>query len=352
TVSFAANASTATVTIDPTAETTPEFDETVILTLAANGTPATTGGYSVGTPSAATGTLLADDTTVSVAVSPASVAEDGSTNLVYTFTRVGNTTPALTVNFSVAGTAVFTANASTDFAQTGASAFDTTSGTVVIPAGSASATVTLDPQVDSVVEQDETAILTVTAGTGYAPASPTAATGTILNDDTEVKVELLAANSVNEDGTTNLVYTFTRTGVTNNTLTVNFIVSGAASPTTDYVATGAATFDTGTGLGTVLFGVGATTKTVTFDPTADNVVEGDESAGITVDVGAGYNVALPNSASGIISNDDSTVTVTVSPASQPEDGAGTLVYTFTRSGFTANALSVIYQASGTATGFG
>ena len=54
-----------------------------------------------------------------MAVSPATVPEDGATNLVYTFTRTGDTTGALTVNFSVGGTATF----NTDYTQTGAATF-------------------------------------------------------------------------------------------------------------------------------------------------------------------------------------------------------------------------------------
>jgi hypothetical protein len=42
---------------------------------------------------------------VTLAVSPSSVLEDGTTNLVYTFARTGPTTSALTVNYSIAGTA-------------------------------------------------------------------------------------------------------------------------------------------------------------------------------------------------------------------------------------------------------
>jgi hypothetical protein len=84
-VTFTAGSSTATVTIDPEADTTVEPDETVVLTV-------TTGiGYTVGSPSGATGTISNDDTSISVAVSPGSVAEDGATNLVYTFTRSGDT---------------------------------------------------------------------------------------------------------------------------------------------------------------------------------------------------------------------------------------------------------------------
>lgn len=117
---------------------------------------------------------------VTVAVAPASVTEDGAGNLIYTFTRTGATTTALTANFTVGGTATF----ATDYAQTGAASFAASSGTVTIPAGSATAAVTINPAVDSTVEPDETAILTVSTGSGYTVGAPAAATGTITNDDT------------------------------------------------------------------------------------------------------------------------------------------------------------------------
>jgi len=49
------------------------------------------------------------------------------------------------------------------------------------------------------VEGDETAVLTVTTGTGYNVGSPAAATGTILNDDTGVTVTV-SPTAVTEDG--------------------------------------------------------------------------------------------------------------------------------------------------------
>jgi hypothetical protein len=65
-----------------------------------------------------------------VAVSPSSVAEDGATNLVYTFTRSGVTASPLTVNFSVGGTATF----STDYTQSGAASFTPPTGSVTFAA--------------------------------------------------------------------------------------------------------------------------------------------------------------------------------------------------------------------------
>jgi uncharacterized delta-60 repeat protein len=116
---------------------------------------------------------------VTVAVAPAAVAEDGSANLVYAFTRSVADSSALTVGFSVAGTAVF----GTDYAQTGATSFGATSGTVTLAASQTTAIVTVDPTTDMTVEPDETVILTVTVGTGYTVGTPSVSTGTIQNDD-------------------------------------------------------------------------------------------------------------------------------------------------------------------------
>ncbi|MDB9348795.1 DUF4347 domain-containing protein, partial [Nodularia spumigena] len=117
--------------------------------------------------------------TITLAISPDSVTEDGTTNLVYTFTRTENTTNALTVNYSVAGTATF----NNDYSQIGAASFTDTTGTITFAANSATATLTIDPTADTIVEDDETVALTLNSGTGYTVGTATAVTGTITNDD-------------------------------------------------------------------------------------------------------------------------------------------------------------------------
>ena len=222
-----------------------------------------------------------------MAVSPSSVAEDGATNLVYTFTRTGVTSGALTVNFSTTGTA---------------SAGDYTSsatGSVNFAAGSPTATVTIDPTTDTAVEPDETVILAVTSGSGYNVASPSDATGTITDDDTDVTVAV-SPSSVTETGATNLVYTFTRTGVTSGALTVNFSVGGTATTGTDYSQSGAATFTSSNG--TVTFAPASTTAIVSVDPTPDALVETSETVTLTVTSGTGYNVGSPDAATGTITD--------------------------------------------------
>ncbi|ELR98978.1 integrin alpha, partial [Gloeocapsa sp. PCC 73106] len=179
---------------------------------------------------------------ISVTVSPTSVSEDGSTNLVYTFTRTGNTSSALNdVNFNVGGDAIF----NNDYTQTGANPFNANTGRVNFNAGSATAIITLDPTVDTIQEFNETAILTLASGNGYTVGTPASATGRILNDDsgggsTNPAITVtVSPTSVAENGSTNLVYTFTRTGSTGNPLNnVNVRVGGEATFNTDYTVTG------------------------------------------------------------------------------------------------------------------
>jgi Ca2+-binding RTX toxin-like protein len=268
--------------------------------------------------------------TITLAVSPTSVTEDGTTNLVYTFTRSGVTTNALTVNYTLGGTATL----NTDYTRTG------TNNTVTFAAGSSTATVIVDPTPDTTVEPNETVALTLATGTGYTVGTPNAATGTINNDDTSVTLAV-SPSSVTEDGTANLVYTFTRSGVTTNALTVNYTLGGTATLNTDYTRTGTTN--------TVTFAAGSSTATVTVDPTADTTVEPNETVILTLASGTGYTVGTPNAATGTINNDDTSVTLAVSPSSVTEDGTTNLVYTFTRSGVTTNALTVNYTLGGTAT---
>ncbi len=322
TVTFAAGSSTATVTIDPTADTIVESDETVILTLAA-GT-----GYTVGTTTPVTGTITnVTLPSVTLAVSPSSVTEDGTSNLIYIFIRTGDTTNPLTVNYSIGGTA------------TNGSDYTLLPTSVIFEANSAIATVMVDPTADTTVENNETVALTLAAGTGYIIGTTNAVTGTITNDDTSVTLAVSPA-SVTEDGTTNLIYTFTRSGVTTNSLTVNYSISGTATNGNDYTLLPTS----------VTFAANATTATVTVDPTADTTVESDETVVLTLAAGTGYTIGTPDAVTGTITNDDlPSITLAISPSSVTEDGTSNLIYTFTRTGDTTNPLTVNYTVEGTAT---
>jgi len=335
TITFAPGSSTAVVVLHPIADKLAEPDETAVLTVAPGS------GYRATAPVSATGTFLNDDTNVTIAVSPAAVSEDGAPLLIYTLTRTGGTSSPLSVNITVAGTATF----GVDYVASGADSIDGTSGVVTFVPGSATVAVLVNPTADTDIEPDETVILAVTPGQGYESVAPDTATGTISSDDVEVSVTV-SPGSVLEDGAANLVYTFTRNGGIAGPLTANFTIAGPATFATDYVASGAATINATSG--SVTFAAGSATATVTVDPRVDTTIEEDEFVVITMAPGTGYNVAAPASAAGVITNDDSGVSLAVSPAAVNEGGTGLLAYTFTRSGTAATALTVNFDVSGTA----
>ncbi len=237
-----------------------------------------------------------------LAIAPASVAEDGTDNLIYTFTRSGATTNPLTVSYTVGGTAEFI----NDYTQTGAANFTATTGTVTFAAGAATATVVVDPIADTIVEPNETVTLTLTTGVGYAVGTSTAITGTILspitNPTNAVPVVQLAVSpaGVSEDGNGSLIYTFSRSGATTNPLTVSYTVGGTAEFINDYTQAGATSFATTTG--TVTFAAGAATTTVAVKPIADNIDDPNESVSLTLTTGGGYTVGTATAVTGTILN--------------------------------------------------
>jgi hypothetical protein len=176
-----------------------------------------------------TATIQPPSITLAVAATN-SVPEDGAANLLYTFSRTGLSTSALTVNYTVGGTARLVATTSdpADYRFAGSTS-TATSRTVTFAAGSPTATVTVDPTADTTAEANETVTLQLTTGTGYTIGTTTAVVGTILNDDLPVITLAVAPTTgVSEDGTANLIYTFSRTGLTTSALTVNYTVGGTA----------------------------------------------------------------------------------------------------------------------------
>ena len=108
---------------------------------------------------------------VSMTATDANASEAGPDNGRFTVSRSGSTGGALTVRFSIGGSAT---NGS-DYASLGSS--------VTISSGSSSATVTVRPTDDSNVEGNETVTLTLSNDSAYSIGSPSSATVTISDND-------------------------------------------------------------------------------------------------------------------------------------------------------------------------
>ncbi|MDB9450838.1 Calx-beta domain-containing protein, partial [Dolichospermum circinale] len=262
----------------------------------------------------------------------------------FTLTRTGDLTQAITVNYTLSGSA------------TNGSDYSSLPGTVNFAAGVSSATVTVTPTDDNIFEGTETAILTLTTGTGYALDLITSAVVNIADNDLPSISLAVSPASVVEDGPSNLVYTFTRTGSTANALTVNYTVGGNATFNTDYTQTGASSFTATTG--NITFAAGSSTATLTVDPTADTTVETDETVVLTLATAPGYTINTPAAVTGTITNDDSSalpvISVAATDASAAETATGITAnpgqFTLTRLGGNINqAVTVNYTLTGTAT---
>ncbi len=96
---------------------------------------------------------------ITVAAIPASVLEDADVNSI-DFVFSASVAPAsdLTVSFTVGGTATYNEDY---IVARGAASFTATTGTVVIPAGQTQAVITVQTKKDSIIEPDETIILTL-----------------------------------------------------------------------------------------------------------------------------------------------------------------------------------------------
>jgi hypothetical protein len=294
TMAFAEGSATATLTLDPTADTSFERNETVTLALAA-GT-----GYTIGTTASVTGTIRNDDRPViHLALSPEAVTEDGDANLVYTFTRTGLNSSPLRVNYTLAGSATV----GTDFSGIGARA-------VFFAAGSSTATVTVNPRADSICEPDETVSLALETSPDYSIGTPTAVTGTIRNDDPPRITLAISPGAAKEDGTSLFTYTFTRSGPTTSPLSVLYSIAGTATPGVDYsvlTADGMATGGRAAGgtTRTLGFAAGSSTATLNLDPTADTSIEPDEAIVLTLLPDSAYTIGTTAPVLATIRNDDS-----------------------------------------------
>ncbi|TRU22914.1 MAG: hypothetical protein EWV81_17410 [Microcystis aeruginosa Ma_SC_T_19800800_S464] len=236
---------------------------------------------------------------VGLVVSPASVTEDGTQNLIYTFTRSGSTTNALTVNYTLGGTATL----NTDYTRTG------TTNTVTFAGGSSTATVTVDPTADTIVESNETVILTLAAGTGYTIGTPNAVTGTINNDDSTVTSQLSINNiTVVEGKDNNATLTVTVNNPNPQPISVNYTTAPVnATANVDYTSK----------TGTLTIAANTSTATISIPILNDNLNEANET--FAINLSNPVNATLTNNKGIVTISDTLTANVTTTLTANVEN---------------------------------
>jgi len=209
-VTIPAGSEAATVPVRPVDDATAEGQETVVVTLVA-GT-----GYVVGPYAGAQVTLWDNDPVPAVSLSGTGswTTEGPFAFAVFDLVRTGGRSEALTVNFTVGGTAT----AGKDYEPLGSS--------FRFGAGAQTARVWVIVKDDEVDEGDETVVFTLKGGNGYAVAAPSTATMTIRDDDpVPPPTAVVNLDAAEEAGT----FTVTRTGSTKEKLVVLVSAGGSAS---------------------------------------------------------------------------------------------------------------------------
>jgi hypothetical protein len=178
------------VRVDPVDDGIADPGETVVLTLAPNAF------YLIGTAPAA---MLIEDSeprpvvTLSAIDTEAREGPPANTGQ-WTFERTGDTGSPLAVGYTIGGTA------------TNGSDYATLSGSVTIPAGAASVTLTLTPIADGLDEGDETVILTLASLASYTVGDP--ASGTVVIQD-PAPIDLDLSGNAAGSGTASIALTLT-----------------------------------------------------------------------------------------------------------------------------------------------
>jgi acetyl esterase/lipase len=269
---------------------------------------------------------------VSLIVSDGNAAEAGLDTAVFSATRSATSTGAITVNYTVTGTA------------TSGSDFAPLTGSVLIPDGQSSASITITPINDTLIEGAETVTLTLQSGAGYTLGTVASGSITIADDDGAAKPEVgisFAPTTATEGTTPSTGVTLTRTGATTSALGVSLSLTGDAGIDADY---------TGFPLNPSI-PVGAASMSFMVTLLDDTLIEAVETMTLTVISTTAYNAATNSTASLTITDNDATglpiVTITASDADAGEPSNGG-VFTLTRTGSTAAPLTVTFAMSGTA----
>src|SRR5439155_846720 len=156
----------------------------------------------------------------------ANASESGPDSGTFTVSRSGSTTAALTVKYSLGGSAANGSRSEERRVRKESSA------------RRSSANVTVNPVDDGAVEGNETVVLTLSADAAYTIGSPSSATVSIADNDQPppLRTVTVVASDANasESGPDSGTFTVSRTGSTTAALTVKYSLGGSAANGSDY----------------------------------------------------------------------------------------------------------------------
>ena len=221
----------------------------------------------------------------SVSINDVTVTEgnSGTVNATFTLTLSAASTVNATVHY---GTADITAIAGSDYTAA--------SGTVTIPAGQLSRTLTVAVLGDRLPEPTETFAVNLSAAAN-ATIGDGQGIGTILDNEPRISIRDVSKKEGNI-GTTAFIFTVSLSAAYDQTVTVNFSTSnGSATAGSDYTASS----------GTLTFAPGQTTAIITVYVSGDRTAESDETFYVNLSSPSSNALISDPLGIGTILNDDS-----------------------------------------------
>jgi len=322
TLSFKAGISSLTFKLATTGDSQDESDEDLNLALS---NP--TGGASLGTQATATLKILDNDAGGALKFSAAAYSRsEGLPTATITVSRSGGLASSVTVNYASSDG---TAQAGVDYTPT--------SGTLSFASGQTSRTFTVPILADDLDEDNESLTLTLSGPTGSATlGSPTAATLSITDDDTDGVFEFSVSGYAASEGGGAATVTVTRSGGKAGPVTVDYQTSNStAQAGSDYTAAS----------GTLTFDAGVLSQTFAVALADDGTVEGSETLNLALSNPSGRATLGARSTALLTIADNDGVTLHFSAPTYSVTEAGSAVVTVKRSGSTASAVSVQYTSS-------
>ncbi|MDA1191504.1 MAG: Ig-like domain-containing protein, partial [Candidatus Poribacteria bacterium] len=296
-LTFGANETTATITVEVSGDQVDELDETFTVNL--------TNPTNAGIADAQGQVTITDDDappTLTVGSSTVTEGDSGATTVSVPVTLTGATSQIVTVNY-----------ATSDGAATSGSDYTAASGALTFAVGESAKSISVTILGDTMDEDDETFAVMLSSPTNATLGTATANV-TITDDDAPPSIRIEAATAT-EGGV--MTFTLALSAVSAKTVTVQYATAnGVAAAGSDYTAAS----------GTATIPAGSLTTTISVTTTSDTVDETNET--FVVNLSNATNTTISGGqATGTIIDDDGP-TIFIDDATVTERNSGTTLAAF------------------------
>lgn len=227
-----------------------------------------------------------DEVTVSISAPDNIAGEESDGSATFRVTRVGGSDRAVTVNYSVSGSA------------TAGDDYSALSGAVSLAQGESATSISINVTGDDgIFEGDETVTIRLLGTAGQVSVADDTATVTIRDSQHRVSVSAVSNASENPIRDGELTISLGARNESGSSLTINYAVSGSATPGTDYRALN----------GIAVIPTGSNSAAIIITPLDDDQLEEQETVEVTLTGISDTRVAVgsPASSSVSIADDDS-----------------------------------------------